>query len=638
MEKAPTQEALLAEVLSLRARLEALATATQLPAELDTPSRDRLSALSRASFEAIFFSDRGICIDQNETAEAMFGYSLAEALGRPGTDWIHPEDRERVRAQMQRGAESAYEVRALRKDGTVFPCEIQGRMIPYGDRRIRVTALRDISARTVAEEGRRAAEERNEALLAAIPDLIFVLDEDGRYLDFSDSPHAALHAPPEAFLGKTSAEVLSPEIHAMTLATVREVLATGRVGTIRYSLPLGGELHHYEARGAPMGPSQVVFLVRDVTAILREEATRARADRLESTARVASQVAHDFNNLLGPLTGYPELIRDLLPFGHPAQALLDQMEAAATHIADINQQLLTLGRRGHYNQAPVDLNKVVLGILDTRALSRSGLHLRVDLAPDLPKVYGGASQLARVVSNLVANAAEATPTGGEIRIATQVVGSKERPDGPWVRLEVSDTGHGIQPSDLQRIFEPFFSTRSADHRKGSGLGLAVVEGVVHDHGGTVEVSSVLHDGTQVGVLLPVCPPDEDRTPPSLRTGGGERVLVVDDDALQRKVMARLLERAGYVVTTVESGEQALALVATAPPDLAILDMVMPGGMNGAETYRALLQVAPGLRAIIVSGYSDHEAVSGALAAGAAAFVSKPVNFTTLQEAIAAALI
>jgi signal transduction histidine kinase len=231
-----------------------------------------------------------------------------------------------------------------------------------------------------------------------------------------------------------------------------------------------------------------------------------RARRLEEAGTIAGQVAHDVGNLLGPLLLNAELIRKHVGEGHPASPLADKVIRGLRQLGELNEDLLTLGRRGQLRLAPTDLNAVVRGALSTLREPPPSLRLEVSLAPDLPPVAGASAQLSRVVANLVANARDAMRDEGRLVVRT-AVGEASRgalPAGTTrcAVLEVADSGCGIPPDELERIFEPFYTTKAGTPGRGSGLGLCIVQAIVTDHRGTVDVASEPGKGATFTVRLP----------------------------------------------------------------------------------------------------------------------------------------
>jgi CheY-like chemotaxis protein len=268
-----------------------------------------------------------------------------------------------------------------------------------------------------------------------------------------------------------------------------------------------------------------------------------------------------------------------------------------------------------------------------------------DLAGDLLAVKGSPAQLLRVVTNLLTNAREAMQDAGELLVRTENVYIDQPRNGfshtievgEYVRLEVADSGGGISPEVRDRIFDAFFTTKTTGKRRGSGLGLSVVQTIVEDHGGHLDLDTEVGRGSTFTIYLPVVrQPMADAPVPQELRGGTESILVVDDDHLQREVATELLQSLGYHAEAVASGDEALAHLASNSPDLLILDMIMPG-MDGAETFRRVHEIRPCQRAIIVSGYSESDRVTEAMRLGAGAYLRKPMTLEKLGFAVRAEL-
>ena len=378
------------------------------------------------------------------------------------------------------------------------------------------------------------------------------------------------------------------------------------------------------------------------------EALLRRAEKMEALGLLAGGVAHDLNNVLGVLVGYSELMLMELPEDSPYREHIANIHLSGQRGAAIVQDLLTMGRRGVAVSEVLNLNTIISEYLQTpdfRKLKTSHPEVlfKTELDPELLDMKGSPIHLSKTVMNLISNALEAIPARGEIVIRTQnrcldipARGYDEIPAGDYIVLEVSDDGKGISPVDLEKIFEPFY-TRKVMGRSGTGLGLTVVWGTVKDHRGHIDVRTAEGKGSLFALYFPVTREERDkrreRLSPAEYRGRGERVLVVDDVAEQRKLAASMLGRLGYRVTSVASGEEALALVGELKPDLLILDMIMDPGMDGLETYRRILEIRPGQRAVIVSGFSETDSVSKAQELGAGPYVRKPYTLEKIGTAV-----
>jgi PAS domain S-box-containing protein len=396
----------------------------------------------------------------------------------------------------------------------------------------------------------------------------------------------------------------------------------------------------------------VLSVFTDITALKQAEeelrqsqAKLERARRMESLGVLAGGVAHDLNNLLGPMMAYPDLMLAELPEDSPLREDVRQIKLAAGRSAAMVQDLLTLARRGVYRMAPLNLNMVVNEYLRSPAFAdlkrdHPGVSVHVDLAPDLLNISGSPVHLSKVMMNLVSNAFEAMPDGGSIIIRTSCL-SLDRPvagyeyikAGDYVVLRVTDTGVGIGIDDVSHIFEPFY-TKKEMGRSGSGLGLAVVYGVAHDHGARIDLQTELGQGSEFTLYIPVVQESfflEDERDEDYR--GDETVLVVDDLQEQRDVATRLLSSLGYQVVAVPSGRAAVNYLRTHRADILVLDMIMQENLDGLGAYRQIVKLNPGQKAVIASGFSETARVKETQELGAGPFVRKPYTLSSLGKAV-----
>lgn len=373
----------------------------------------------------------------------------------------------------------------------------------------------------------------------------------------------------------------------------------------------------------------------------------SRLERMESLGVLAGGVAHDLNNLLGPLVGYPSLILNRISEEDEdgVRPMIGRIADSANKASAVIQDFLTLGQRGIHETEVLALNPLIISYLDSPGFlelqgRRPEVTVRQDLDPELWPVRGSAPHLTQVVMNLTINAFEAMPDGGELRIETRRRALPETLDGfeliepgRYVTLSVADTGSGIDPEDLSHIFEPFF-TRKKLGRSGSGLGLAVVYGVIKDLGGRIDLSSTPGTGTQLTLYLPQAATLSAQTESGPeRLDGHERILVVDDVEEQRQLAIDILTGFGYEPLVAENGPQALRLLEREDVDLVVLDMILEDGFDGLETYQRIVANKPYQRCIIVSGFSESERVKEAQALGAGQYLSKPYSPDELGRAV-----
>jgi two-component system cell cycle sensor histidine kinase/response regulator CckA len=585
----------------------------------------------------------------NDQMSSILGYMQDEMWGMDARMlYENEEEYERVgrekHVEIRKKGLGALETRMKRKDGKIIDVYLSSASIdPNDPLGILIFTVMDITDRKKAEEALRESRSMFQALAENSPDIIIRLDRELRFLYINSAIWRYSGKEPRKYLGRTADEmVLDKEYLRDLKEKVSLAFRTGFAYEGQHVFQgLSGNAI-FDWRLIPEISSEgkvetVLVISRDITEMKRLQEFASQAMRLETAGRIAGQVAHDFNNLLGPLMAYPEIIMEEFPENHPMLPLLDDMKNAAEQIADINQQLLTLGRRAHYNQEILNLNEIVRQTINRIFPRPNTLIIEKDLAGNLMNIKGGASQILRAVTNLILNARDAMQDIGRMTIKTENAYVDERNGrfgqilrGEYVRLTISDTGCGIPEDILTRIFDPFFTTKSPNHKRGSGLGLSVVHAVMEDHQGYIDIESVIGEGTSVYLYFPITREKRENQYYNTVRGGSEKILVVDDDRVQLEVMQRLLEKLGYKVTTVESGEMALEVTNNVKFDLVVLDMVMPGGMDGAETYRRLLEKYPEQKAIIVSGYAESERVADALEMGAGIFLKKPLTLNTIS--------
>ena len=378
------------------------------------------------------------------------------------------------------------------------------------------------------------------------------------------------------------------------------------------------------------------------------EAKLHRAEKMEAVGLLAGGVAHDLNNILSGIVTYPEMLLMDLPKNSLLREPIAVIKKSGDKAAAIVQDLLNLARRSVVTKEIVNLNAIVRDYVDSPECEKLKQYhprclLEINCQPDLMNVEGAPTQLAKSIMNLVSNAFEAMPEGGQVVLSTQNchldrnMGDFENAtQDEYIMLTVSDTGMGISDEDRARIFEPFF-TKKVMGRSGTGLGMAVVWGAVKDHKGFIDVQSKLGAGTTFRLFFPASRQVLPKQAAPLRIdalqGQGQSVLVVDDVEDQRMIACGILRKLGYVATAVASGKEALDYLQNNTVDLMVIDMIMDPGMNGLETFQAVRKIQPNQKAIIASGFSETESVETALRLGADAYVRKPYSIEQIGRPV-----
>jgi len=468
-------------------------------------------------------------------------------------------------------------------------------------------------------------------LLNSIVDGVLVLDSDGNIVEVNERSCELLQM--------TASELTRLQIHHLVPGADRSLMPSvdrlfDNSRHVRIETDLQGrdgrtfaaEIHARIIRAGDSKGSKLVclFVRKSGGETVKSNGINTSVRGFDTAATVAGQVAHDLDNLLSQLTTYPELIKKDLPEKCSGRDLLNLIEKAAIDMSRITQQLLVLSKRGRHKAVSCNINELVQhvsALLRDGAIAR-GIEINTHLSVDLLPIKGAPEQVFRVIQNLCQNAIDAIEDTGRVDLSTRNV-YLDRPAGhcdrlrvgEYVQLSVADNGSGIPDDIREKIFHPFFTTKKSSAARGAGLGLSVVRGIVDDHNGCVDFESTLGKGTVFNLYFPIFREEPDGTDVRKVPEKGKSVLVVDDDSQQRDILAQLLQYHGYKTMCLPSGEKALDYVAECAvpsvsssrsagrfPDFIFLDVVMDPGMDGREACKRILEINPGQRVIMVSGY------------------------------------
>jgi len=603
--------------------------------------------------------DNGTYHDVNDVFLRDSGYTREEVIGRTSVDldvFARPADRQRLVADvLAKGRVYGMPCTVRMKDGAVREALISACQISVGGTRYFLSAILDVSELKRAEDELRASRSELEAISDGAPVMICVLDETRRVLTGNLAFRQASGWPDTAIRSDRACGVLGcinaldhpdgcgfgPRCAECRLRrAIEDTLATGRshrdveceATLLRHGrqqdVVLLASTNPFELGGR----RRLVLCLVDITERRALELQLRQAQRLEAVGTLAGGIAHDFNNLLQALlssvqaarlqAGDTELARSLAE-------ILGQIQRGAT----LTRQLLLFSRQSRARREPLDLAALVADhAAMLRRLLPETIALEVEPGGEPLTVEGDAGQLGQVLTNLVVNARDAMPDGGRIVVATQRAGDD-------AVVAVSDTGAGIAPELRERIFDPFFTTKAQG--KGTGLGLAVVWGIVKEHGGRTEVDSEPGRGSAFRVVLPistagaVAKPAIEATP--LPSGRRERVLVVEDEEGARQGLVDLLSALNYEVSAAPSGEAALAIPASESIDLLLTDFRLPG-VTGTEVARALRATRPHLRVVVMSGYAPEDLAHDLESdTDSVHFLQKPFDMAALAQALRDAL-
>jgi len=512
----------------------------------------------------------------------------------------------------------------------------------------------EISIRKMIEDKIRDSEARSLALLDAIPDLIFQFDGNGKLLDYRGRKEDWFTTS-EDFIGKTIGEISPPEISALFKENITRARETKTNQFFEYELPQADQTAYFECRIVAVSDDISLSIIRDITQNKKDAAEKSRleeqlqqAQKMEAVGTLAGGVAHDLNNILSGIVSYPEMLLMDMHEDSPLRKSLLTIKESGEKAATVVQDLLTLARRGVTVTEVVNLNTILNQFLispEFRKLKayHPDIHIVTELENNLLNILGSPVHLSKMIMNLIANAAEAMPYKGKILVSTRnqyidlpIRGYDDVAEGDYALFSVLDTGVGISHEDMDRIFEPFY-TKKVMGRSGTGLGMAVVWGAIKDHKGYIDIHSTEGNGTTISLYIPATREElpERIEPISIMeyTGCGETILIVDDIKEQREIASNILSKLNYSVAAVESGEQAIDYMKVNTAELLVLDMIMDPGIDGFETYKRVLELHPGQKAVIASGFSETDRVRNAQALGAGIYIKKPYTMEKIGIAV-----
>jgi PAS domain S-box-containing protein len=491
----------------------------------------------------------------------------------------------------------------------------------------------------------RSNGDRYRSLMQQAGEGIFVLDPQGTVLEVNRRAGEMLGYSPPDLVGRSFYDLVDADDRGSGRRRLDRLLQGGppRSDHLRLRRADGGAVPvDLAASAAEAGGERVVLvLARDVTERDNLEEQLRQAQKMEAMGRLAGGVAHDFNNLLTVVTGYTAMLLADLPAGHSLRRPLAEIKQAADRGTSLTRQLLTFSRRGPVSPQVLDLNAVVTDMTGMlRRLIGEDLVLTTKLGSGLGRVRADPGQMGQVLLNLAVNARDAMPRGGTLTVETaDAEVSRDQPalpPGRYVLLAATDTGSGMDEATRARIFEPFFTTKGPG--RGTGLGLAVVHGVVQQAGGHIEVSSEPGAGTTFRVYLPRVtePAGGGRAVASeaASPGGTETVLLVEDEAGVRRLARLILQAKGYTVLEAAHSAEALRLAREhgGPIHLLVADVVLPQ-MSGPELAARLRAANPALAVLFLSGYADDAVFPAGLREAEVAFLQKPFTPNALARRV-----
>jgi len=600
----------------------------------------------------VAFNPHGEIVFWNRECERVSGFMASEVLhDRATPERLFPDETFR-RSLRGRGQDHRdLESRLACKDGgeRIIAWSDISRQYPLpGWKAWRIGV--DMSQRLLVEQAVIQAKQEWESTFDSVPDPILLLDSDLRVRRLNMALGSRLGVHPRSLVGKFLVEVVEEAGSSEVSERIQAMATSSSCSSEELTIPRWGG--HFLVAVSPFhrhdaGRTGTIVVAHDISHWKELERQLEQSRRLEALGTLAGGIAHDFNNILGVMLGYAEML-ELAVRGGPQERRVEEILRAGTRAKELIAQILAFSRQGEGNLVPLRLTPLVKEVLQHLLVTMpQGISVRRRFDSQSDLVLGDPSLVHQVVLNLCTNAVQAMrDTGGVLEVAVDelFLGADRAPDlsslaqGTYVRLRVRDTGPGIPAAIAGRIFDPFFTTKRPG--EGTGMGLAVVHGIIHKLGGSIAVESVPGLGTTMRVLLPRVRCGEDQAQPEVEAlaAGQARILLVDDEAPLLAVWREALTGMGYQVATAASGEEALALFAEAPDgfDLVLTDQIMPG-LSGTDFVGGVRALRPGLPVIVWTGYSDVAAREAAAGLGVFEILAKPVRQADLGRCLERAL-
>ncbi len=611
---------------TLRVRQERAAAERHLERALQSERVFAESFQSSAVPLALFDLRTGLVTEVNFALENLCGRtreelvgSLVAALGIGNTTQL-------IRRMRRSGRVREQQTTLRTRDGAERSVVVSANRIVVADADPALTLIIDRTEHEHAVAALRSTDQRLHELAESIDEVFWVATPDrSRILYISPACEKVAGRTCESVYddGKAWLDTVLPEERARDVADrphydVRIERADGTERWIRTKI--------FPVRDEAGGVQRIAGVTLDITEQRALEEQLRQAQKMESLGMLAGGIAHDFNNLLAVISSCSGLLAESTERSSPDRELVEDIADAVVRATTMTRQLLAFSRKQVTEPVVLDPNIVVN---DTRKLLRRILGVNIELVtslePDLRPVFIDRGHLVQVILNLAVNARDAMPAHGRLMLSTRNAGSN-------VVLEVADTGGGMSPEVLARACEPFFTTK--EQGNGTGMGLAVVHGIVDGAHGRLEISSEVGRGTTFRITLPAFdgPAQNIRAPSELATRGVETILIVDDDDHVRRATARALRSRGYSVREASNGRAALIALSTAPCDLLLSDIVMPG-MSGRVLAEAALGRFPDLKVLFMTGYTDDEIVHDGVTTGVVDLIEKPFTIPTLATKV-----
>lgn len=610
---------------------------------------ERYRRLVELSPDTIFIQNEGIVTFINLAGVRLLRASSPDQIiGKKVVDFIHPDYRDIVKERIHKLRDDkeivpVIEEKYLRFDGTYVDVEVTATPFAYKGKTGAQVIVRDITERKKAENLLRESEEKYRSIFEESEDVIYISTPEGKFLDInpagvrlfgysSKEEVLNLDIDRDIYFSQSDRLKFKKMVEEKGYAKDFETVVKVKGGDVAIALITAKA--HKDEKGKTLFYRGIV---RDITDKKRMEAQLFYAQKMEAIGQLAGGVAHDFNNIITAVVGYATLIKMKIKKDDELNTFVDPILSSSERAKKLTQSLLAFGRKQPINLNPVDLNSIIRDIEKLLLkLIREDIIFKFELTEKDTAIFSDHVQIEQILMNLATNASDAMPDGGEIILETDVVWLDKEfisahacgAPGMYVLMSFTDTGTGMDEATKSKIFEPFFTTK--DIGKGTGLGLAMVYGIVKQHNGYINVYSEPGKGTIFRIYIPSLIKHETAEKEQLKQKGSlrqgtETILLAEDDESVRKIIESVLKEFGYKVLTAEDGEEAIKKFSENKDKikLLLLDLIMPG-IDGKEVYERAKKIKPGIKAIFTSGYTMNVIKRKGILDEGFNFISKPI--------------
>ncbi len=584
----------------------------------------------------------GIVLSVNQFGAEQLGYTIDELIGESALNLFYPDDKDKVQQSLtdclnHPGQVAYWEFRKIQRDGSLMWVKENVRVVEEADgARVVLVVCDDITERKEAELALWKSEKKYRTLFEKTSDAIFIVNKKtGQYLDANESA-LMLTGRKWSELRQLTTRDVTPEGAENRLQKLKTTKTTHELGQTVYIRP-DGEQRTTMLIAIPLSEDTVIGIARDVTEELTLNERLRQSQKMEAIGTLAGGIAHDFNNILSGIFGYSQLAQTNINNPEKANQNIDQILKGAKRAAELVQQILTFSRRTEYQKHPFNM---YIGVNEALKLLRSSIPSTIEIVKKIDSqsaVYADPIRIHQAVMNLCTNAYHAMrKTGGSLTVSLTDVNISESKylwdkkiiPGEYIKLEVSDTGIGMNKTELNKAFEPYYTTKGLG--QGTGLGLALVHAIVDEHDSFLDIYSKPGKGTSFYIYFPRIKQDanndalETHKENQIRTN--ETIMVVDDEEAIRESCCTFLQSQGYQVDTFVNGKDALKKFKADSTkfDLILTDLTMPG-LPGDKFAMEILKIQPEIPIILCTGYSEEMTETKAIELGIKKYVQKPIS-------------